>query len=55
MTKVNVDKVKVHPRNVKSRPIGIAEGEFRVPKEFSDPLPEEIIEAFYGESEDDSK
>jgi len=39
--------VPVHP-NQKTRPIGLCDGEFTVPDDFNDPLPE--IEAlFYGE------
>jgi len=41
-------------RRLKRRPIGLAEGEFKIPPEFFDPLPEEIINAFYGESDEDA-
>ena len=30
------------------RPIGLAEGEFVVPEDFDDPLPDEILDAFEG-------
>lgn len=30
------------------RPIGLAKGEFTIPPEFYDPLPEELLEAFEG-------
>jgi prevent-host-death family protein len=34
-----------HPRK-KSRPIGLARGEFKIPARFFEPLPEEIVTAF---------
>jgi len=34
----------------RKRPIGLAKGQLTIPKEFFDPLPEEIIQAFYGHS-----
>ncbi len=30
------------------RPIGLAKGEFKVPKDFFEPLPEDLINGFYG-------
>jgi len=30
------------------RPIGLAAGQFRIPPEFFEPLPEEIVDAFRG-------
>jgi antitoxin (DNA-binding transcriptional repressor) of toxin-antitoxin stability system len=35
-------------RQTKARPIGLAKGKFRVPKSFFDPLPDEILNSFYG-------
>jgi len=35
-------------QRTKPRPIGLAKGEFEIPPEFFDPLPDEILEAFYG-------
>jgi len=32
------------------RPIGLAKGKLTIPKEFFDPLPEEIIQAFHTQS-----
>ena len=32
------------------RPIGLAEGEFTVPADFNDPLPDEEIAAFHGDA-----
>ena len=34
----------------RKRPIGLAKGQLTIPKEFFDPLPEEIIQAFHGHS-----
>lgn len=33
------------PRAAK-RPLGLAQGKFKVPKQFFDPLPSEVLEAF---------
>ena len=38
------------PRTRK-RPIGLAAGEFIIPANFFDPLPEDLVTAFAGESE----
>ncbi len=38
-----------HPRK-KSRPIGLARGELKIPPRFFEPLPEEIVTAFRGGS-----
>ncbi|WP_395090748.1 DUF2281 domain-containing protein [Armatimonas sp.] len=32
----------------KKRPIGLAEGQFVVPADFNDPLPDELLDAFEG-------
>lgn len=32
----------------KTRPIGLAKGEFEVPKSFFEPLPDKLIQAFVG-------
>lgn len=32
----------------KLRPVGLAEGEFVVPDDFDDPLPDELLDAFEG-------
>jgi len=34
----------------RKRPIGLAKGQLTIPKDFFDPLPEEIIQAFHGNS-----
>ncbi|HBF12938.1 MAG TPA: hypothetical protein DDW49_06065 [Deltaproteobacteria bacterium] len=33
---------------VKKRPLGLAKGDFTVPDDFNDPLPDEILDAFEG-------
>jgi antitoxin (DNA-binding transcriptional repressor) of toxin-antitoxin stability system len=38
-------------QNQEPRPFGLAEGEFEVPPDFDDPLPEEILRLFEGEDE----
>lgn len=37
-------------RRKRKRPIGLAAGQFRVPPRFFDPLPENLLAAFSGES-----
>lgn len=37
----------------KKRPIGLAKGEFEVPPEFFDPLPDDMLAAFEGKGGDD--
>jgi antitoxin (DNA-binding transcriptional repressor) of toxin-antitoxin stability system len=34
----------------KPRPIGLAKGKFRVPADFFEPLPEELVNAFHGDA-----
>jgi antitoxin (DNA-binding transcriptional repressor) of toxin-antitoxin stability system len=34
----------------RNRPIGLAKAQLTIPVDFSDPLPEEIIQAFHGQS-----
>jgi len=34
------------PPRTKKRPLGLAKGTFKVPKEFFDPLPDELLRAF---------
>ena len=38
----------LRPPRAQPRPVGLAKGQFTVPKEFFDPLPEEVVEAFEG-------
>lgn len=40
----------VSPERKERRPIGLAKGEFTIPPEFSDPLPEDLLKAFEGKS-----
>ena len=35
----------------KKRPMGLAKGQLTVPKEFFDSLPQELVQAFHGDSE----
>lgn len=35
----------------RKRPIGLAKGQFTVPKEFFEPLPEELVQAFQGDAQ----
>jgi len=37
----------IPPDRKERRPIGLAKGTFKVPKKFHDPLPDEIVNAFY--------
>jgi antitoxin (DNA-binding transcriptional repressor) of toxin-antitoxin stability system len=37
-------------RRDQKRPIGLAKGQFAIPKEFFEPLPEELVQAFQGET-----
>ncbi len=39
----------VRPSRTRKRPIGLAKGEFTVPKGFFEPLPEELVQAFEGD------
>lgn len=36
------------PLRKNKRPIGLAKGQFEIPAEFFEPLPEEIVKAFQG-------
>ena len=36
----------LHPPRTRKRPIGLDKGKFKVPKEFFDPLPDELLRAF---------
>ncbi len=38
--------VKFYRQQNKQRPIGLAKGEFTVPDDFNDPLPDEILDLF---------
>jgi prevent-host-death family protein len=50
LCKRNVPVAEIRPiaQNAKPRPIGLAKGEFEVPKEFYDPLPQELLDYFEG-------
>lgn len=50
----NVPIAEIRPLpapRTKKRPIGLAKGEFSVPPEFFEPLPEDLAAAFAGERE----
>ena len=53
LCKRNVPIAEIHPilpsRKTK-RPIGLAQGKFKVPPEFFLPLPNEIIDSFHGKT-----
>jgi antitoxin (DNA-binding transcriptional repressor) of toxin-antitoxin stability system len=40
----------LQPHRGRKRPIGLARGQFTIPKEFFDPLPEELVQGFQGEA-----
>ncbi|HEY3902018.1 MAG TPA: hypothetical protein VGM54_25620 [Chthoniobacter sp.] len=40
--------ILVPPTATGSRPIGLAKGEFTVPDDFNEPLPDEVLRAFEG-------
>jgi antitoxin (DNA-binding transcriptional repressor) of toxin-antitoxin stability system len=45
-----VAEIRSFPRpRKKPRPIGLARGEFKIPRSFFEPLPAGIVAAFYGE------
>lgn len=47
LTNEDIDRVvKFYRQQNKQRPIGLAKGEFTVPDDFNDPLPDEILDLF---------
>ena len=51
LCKRNVPIAEIRPlsgQRERPRPIGLAKGDFKVPPEFFDPLPEDLITAFEG-------
>lgn len=51
LCKRNVPIAEIRPlpaRRTEPRPIGLAAGEFVVPPDFDDPLPEDVLAAFEG-------
>ena len=49
MATVIRDEIQLETNHTRElRPFGLCAGEFRVPDDFDDPLPEEIIEQFEG-------
>jgi prevent-host-death family protein len=52
LCKRNVPVAEIRPIPIKpkaKRPIGLAEGQFEVPPAFFEPLPDDVINSFYGE------
>lgn len=48
ITNDDIDRiVETYRQQNKPLPIGLAEGEFTVPNDFNDPLPDEILDLFY--------
>lgn len=48
---VPIAEIRPIPAQVDTlRPVGLAKGEFRIPPEFFEPLPQDIIDAFNGET-----
>lgn len=41
----------IPPARKKPRPIGLAKGEFTIPPEFFDPLPDDLLDLFEGKGE----
>ena len=47
---IPIAEIRPLPRRRKAkRPIGLAKGEFKVPPEFFEPLPPELLDAFNGQ------
>ena len=54
LCKRNVPIAEIRPLPAQGdtlRPVGLAKGQFRIPPEFFEPLPQDIIDAFNGETE----
>lgn len=54
LCKRNVPIAEIRPlKNPKltKRPIGLAKGQFQVPSEFNEPLPDSLIKAFEGDND----
>lgn len=49
----NVPIAEIHPlpalKKAKRRPIGLAKGDFEIPKEFFEPLPTKVLRLFSGD------
>ena len=43
-----VAEIRPLTETAKLRPVGLAEGEFVVPDDFDDPLPDDLLDAFEG-------
>jgi antitoxin (DNA-binding transcriptional repressor) of toxin-antitoxin stability system len=40
----------IAPERRSDRPIGLAKDELKIPREFFEPLPDEIVDSFYGKT-----
>ena len=52
LCKRNVPVAEIRPVPIKpksKRPIGLAKGKFEVPPAFFEPLPDDVLNSFYGE------
>ena len=45
---VPIAEIRPLPKRGAKRPIGLAKGEFKIPADFFEPLPEDFVEAFEG-------
>ncbi len=53
LCKRNVPIAEIRPlplERASARPIGLAKGKLQLPPKFFEPLPPDVLEAFYGES-----
>ena len=52
--KRNEPIAEIHPlrprRDLQRRPVGLAKGQFTIPQEFFEPLPEELVKAFHDDA-----
>jgi antitoxin (DNA-binding transcriptional repressor) of toxin-antitoxin stability system len=47
---IPIAEIRPLPQHRKTkRPIGLAKGKFKVPPEFFEPLPSDLVDAFHGE------
>jgi len=44
-----VAEIRPLPKRAGTRPIGLAKGDFVVPDDFNDPLPDDVLQLFEGE------
>ncbi|HEU4345047.1 MAG TPA: type II toxin-antitoxin system Phd/YefM family antitoxin [Candidatus Binatia bacterium] len=39
----------LRPRRKNKRPVGLAKGKFKIPADFFEPLPQDVLDSFYGQ------